>query len=77
WSGSSGECINRKVPLHAIVFLERGDVNTTDFMKPLEAFSRILPRIIAPQWNSELSTVAIDLAIQCLEKIPAIRLGRV
>lgn len=74
WSGSSGECINRRVPLYTIVFLSRGDINEVEFVKPSEAISRMLPRIIAPQWDTELSAVAIDLTIQCLEEIPALQL---
>lgn len=74
WSGSSGECVNRKIALHVIVFLSQGEKNTVNFVKPAEALSNLMPRVIAPPRNINSQTTALDLSIQCLEKVPAIHL---
>lgn len=70
WSGSSGECVNRKVPLDAIVFLARGEENQAQRTSVLNAMGAMLPRIIAPEWHSEYSVTAMDLALNCLEETP-------
>ena len=70
WSGSSGECVNRKVSLDAVVFLNRGQINEVYPVSPIQGMEKILPRIIAPKWHEKYSLMAIDLAIKCLEKIP-------
>ena len=70
WSGSSGECVNRKVSLDAVVFLNRGKINEVYPVSPIQGMEKILPRIIAPKWHEKYSLMAIDLAIKCLEKIP-------
>ncbi len=70
WSGSSGECVNRKVSLDAVVFLNRGKINEVYPVSPIQGMEKILPRIIAPKWHEKYSLMAIDLAIKCLEEIP-------
>ena len=70
WSGSSGECVNRKVSLDAVVFLNRGQINEVYPVSPIQGMEKILPRIIAPKWHEKYSLMAIDLAIKCLEEIP-------
>ena len=74
WSGSSGECVNRKVVLKAIIFLHRGSINEAEKITPLGALGEMLPRIIAPKWNKEYSELAVDLAVKCLEDTALISL---
>ena len=74
WSGSSGECVNRKVALNAIVFLHRGSINTAEKIAPLGVLGEMLPRIIAPKWHKEYSELAVDLAVKCLEDTALISL---
>lgn len=74
WSGSSGECVNRKVPLSAIVFLSQGKENIANSVSAIEAFPRILSRIIAPQEHIELSQKAIEYAASLVEDVPFVSL---
>lgn len=74
WSGSSGECVNRKVPVSAIVFLSRGEKNAVEQVRTVEAFSRILARVIAPKQHAELSKKAVDLAASLTEDVPFLSL---
>ena len=75
WSGTSGDQINRSVPVSAMVVLERGDRNEavrgTD---PLEAFFAVLPHMQYPSWDKELSNRAMDLLEDFLRTVPVIRL---
>ena len=75
WSGTSGEQINRSVPVSAMVVLERGDrneaVRVTD---PLEAFFAVLPHMQYPSWDKELSNRAMDLLEDFLQTVSVIRL---
>lgn len=75
WSGTSGEQVNRSVPVFALVVLERGDrneaVRVTD---PLEAFFAVLPQVQYPSWDIDLSGKAMDLLEDFLRSVPVIRL---
>ena len=74
WSGTSGEQINRKVPIKAIIILRRDERNQTEYIKGLDAFGAILPHIQCPVWDRELSERALELADDFLRNIPVIRL---
>lgn len=74
WSGSSGECVNRKVCLKAVVFLGRGTENTVGQIGPLAAAGKLFPRILSPDWDEKYAAAAIDLAISCLEEVPLFEL---
>ena len=74
WSGTSGEQINRSVPLRALVVLERGDHNETTHLSGLKAFGAVLPHVLYPSWDREKAEQAIDLLTQFLTDIPVIRL---
>lgn len=74
WSGTSGEQINRSVPLKAIVVLERGSENKASLINGLDAFAGVLPHIICPTWDAGLTGRAIDLLNGFLQDIPVIRL---
>ena len=74
WSGTSGEQINRSVPLKAIVVLERSNENLAYKIRDLEAFGAVIPHILCPIWDVELAGKAIDLLNDFLHNIPVIRL---
>lgn len=74
WSGTSGEQINRSVPIKAIVVLERGNENEAHQITGLEAFGAVLPHILCPAWDAELTGKAMDLLNDFLRDIPVIRL---
>ncbi|MCI5648538.1 MAG: hypothetical protein MR332_03755 [Fusicatenibacter sp.] len=74
WSGTSGEQINRNVPITALVVLERGEQNQTERITSLEAFGAILPHVLCPTWDAELTGKAMELVDDFLRQIPVIRL---
>lgn len=74
WSGTSGEQINRKVPMKAIVILERGSRNEAKRIYGMEAFQAVLPHIIYPNWEREMVGRCLDQIDLLLQFVPVIRL---
>lgn len=74
WSGTSGEQINRSVPLTALVVLERGEQNEAHRITGLEAFGAVWPHVQYPCWDEKLVGTALDLTNDFLNHIPIIRL---
>lgn len=74
WSGTSGEQINRNVPIKALVVLERGEYNEAQRIGGLEAFGAVLPHVQCPTWDKELADKAMELLDDFLNDIPIIRL---
>lgn len=60
WSGTSGEQINRKAPLKALVILERAGKNSVSCMKNSELFAGVFPHIIYPSWNRKMAEQVMD-----------------
>lgn len=73
WSGTSGEQINRSVPLKALVVLERGERNEAHRITGLEAFGTVLPHLQYPAWDKEMVNKAMEKLDQFLSEIPIIR----
>ena len=70
WCGTSGEYLNRCVPINAVVVLEQGDKNSVS-----KAEGRfLLPHTVYPDWNREATEKMLSLLDNFLEKIPVLRL---
>lgn len=74
WSGTSGEQINRSVPISAMVVLEQSEKNYAEVLTGLETFAAILPNLQCPRWDTELTSKAMDLVNDFLIEVPIIRL---
>lgn len=74
WCGTSGEYINRKVPISAIVVLERDDENSIEKLEILDGFIHMLPNVIAPNWEEKLMNNAVDMLQDMIENIPVYKL---
>lgn len=72
WAGSSGEYINRKVPICCIVNLNRGIENIARKMSVSDSFVYLLQRIFAPIWQGNLQNKAIKLCEEMALDIPVI-----
>lgn len=70
WCGSSGEYINRDIPVKALVVLERGDENKVCQLSPLEGFQRMYENIVAPFWEEDLMNQALDMFDDMISQIP-------
>ena len=74
WSGTSGEQINRSVPINIMVILERGDYNHAEQIAGMDAFGAALEHVLKPEWDINLSEKALDLLVDFLQDIPVVRL---
>lgn len=74
WSGSSGEQINRHVPIQAFVLVERGEENRASRLNAFETISAVLSHILCPKWDDKMVNIALDLLDDFLKEIPVIRL---
>lgn len=75
WSGTSGEQINRKVPIKAIVVLEQSSFNHIKQITGIEAFGTILPHVQYVQWNIEIADLTMTLLDRLIDSIPVFKFG--
>ena len=74
WCGTSGEYINRNVPISAIVVLEQSKENSVEKLETLDAFNNMIPNIIAPTWEKTLLNKAMDYLEDMISDIPVYKL---
>lgn len=74
WCGTSGEYMNRSVPIKAVVILDRGEVNEAGTLTGMAAFFGVLPHVQYPAWNMELVNRGMDLLRDLTEEIPVVHL---
>lgn len=74
WCGTSGEYINRKVPIEAIVVIEQDEENGVERLSPIEGFIHMMPNLTAPTWEESLMTKGIDQLKDMVENIPVFKL---
>lgn len=72
WSGSSGEYINRRVPISCIVCLNRGLQNTVQPLSIFDVTIRLMQRIFAPVWPGELQNQAFNYCEELSSEIPVL-----
>ncbi len=70
WCGTSGEYLNRFVPLRAVVILERG---TKNCVSPINAIS-LLHHTIYPNWDKVTTETMLSLLDGFLETVSVLRL---
>lgn len=74
WSGTSGEHLQRRVKLNAIVFLERDVCNKVSQLSKVQGAKELLKHVFAPYWDMELISHALDTIDHIVQNIPILRL---
>ena len=74
WSGSSGEYINRKIPITAIVALKQDSWNHVHSMTELDGTLYLMQRIFAPVWACDMQNKAFDITEELARTIPMLEL---
>lgn len=74
YSGSSGICLNRTLPLAAIVYLEQAENNTVTRLRGFEAFRRVWEGVCVNTWNAEMTGAASDTVGTMLSSVPVYKL---
>lgn len=75
WAGSSGEYINRRVPITAIVCLKQAEENSVRRMSVFEGTLAMMQRIFAPVWRCEMQDKAFDMTEELATVIPMLELS--
>ena len=75
WAGSSGEYINRRVPIAAVVSLKRDTKNHTRILSHFEGSIYLMQRIFAPMWRCQMQEEAISMAEKLAKEFPVIELS--
>lgn len=75
WSGSSGESMNRSVPISCIVNLKRGKSNVARPMSVFDGCIYLMQRIFAPVWPGVLQRKGLDLCAELAVEIPMLELS--
>ncbi len=72
--GSSGICINRTLPIRAIILLEQSLENKVLPMAPGEKFRAVLSGMTINAWEEAETELAMELAEKWISQIPMYRL---
>lgn len=70
WKGSSPYCLNRNVPLKAIVALRQSENNSIRSLKPEELLEYLVPHIFLPFWDERCMEAALETLDLFLSEVP-------
>lgn len=70
WKGSSEYCVNKNVPLKAIVVLKQATENKITKLNPIECMKYFMPHVFFPHWDEKCKVEALDAFNDILEKVP-------
>lgn len=74
YAGSSGIVHNVYAPLKAIISLKQGPDNRIRRLKPAEAYRKLYPRFLIPQWNPDVTIHVMGMIQQLVTRIPVYEL---
>ena len=70
WKGSSPYCLNRKVPVKAVVVLQQAKENTIEKLDSLACMEYFMPHLFLPHWDQTCLNRALDTFDQILGNVP-------
>ena len=68
--GSSPYCLNRSIPVNAIIVLKQGKENKIRRLTGLEMVSEVGKNLFYPKWVNKGTEMALDILDQLLQRIP-------
>jgi hypothetical protein len=74
WSGTSGESIQRRIKLKAIVILEQAKTNEVTTLSPLQGAKELLQHSFTPYWDEELVDCTLKTIDSIVVNIPILKL---
>lgn len=75
WCGSSGQTLNTKAKIGAVVLLERGETNRAERVSPFDGALGLMPRVFAPPWDQERMDMALTHLDSLVSRVPVFRLS--
>ena len=73
--GSSDVCIDRTLPIRAVVILSQSPENTVEPMTAMEKLRSLVSGTVVYSWDSEDMEKALQLAQDLIERVPVVRLA--
>ena len=70
WSGKTDLNVNVRVPLKAIVFVERSETNSMERLNFTEAMVRIRNEMMQPYHSEEIGVKLVDVMIRLAQTVP-------
>ena len=70
WKGSSPYCLNRKVPVKAVVALQQAKENSIQKLDSLACMEFFLPHLFLPHWDQACLNRVLDTFDQILGNVP-------
>lgn len=70
WKGSSPYCLNRKVPVKAVVALRQAKENSIQKLDSLACMEYFMPHLFLPHWDQACLNRALDTFDQILGSVP-------
>lgn len=70
WKGSSPYCLDRQVPLRAVVALRQSGEDRIRRLTVLECMEYFLPHVFLPHWDPACLDLALDTVSQLIEQLP-------
>ncbi len=70
WKGSSPYCVNKKVPLKAIIALRQSQENSIKRLNSVECLEYFMPHIFLPHWDKECLSRALDIFDEISRRVP-------
>lgn len=75
WIGSSPYCVNKRVPLAAVVHLVRRPKPTLRMLGSMEIMSAYLPRVYLPGWDEALTATVMDTFGEMMPLVPVLEMS--
>ncbi len=70
WKGSSPYCLNRNVPVKAVVALRQSETNRIRSLKAEELLEYLVPHVFLPFWDEKCMEAALETLDLFLSEIP-------
>lgn len=74
WGGTANIARNHKVPLSAIILIQKSKTNKIEKLSPSEALPLLMVRSFFPYWDEKLASLAVSNLNSLVSKIPVSRL---
>lgn len=75
WHGSSPYCLNRQVPLSALIVLKQSQENSIRCLSGIEMVSTVMNSVFLPSWYTEGYKAACDTLDALLRTVPVYELS--
>jgi len=70
WPGEAGYAMNQSAPLKGLFFLEKGNKNKIEKLKPADSFARLMPVVSIPWYDRDAAELMVTFNEALLGSVP-------